>query len=758
MMLGSKEILNSPSLHSKNVEDFKNVRFEQGRFMLSYLRPQNILVVLAALALFFYLYNEAQAVDPIKHEQYSRELRQLRELDAIVNQDLTRARFEFLTSYHSLATELADLHQIHNNLERIPTFIDRTGQIEIRQALENYGDALTEKESLVKEFKREDEIFKSYLRSFPPALTSLVGNISMRGGQEQLVTDVNFLLQYILFYNLMPNEEIVPEMNAHMNKMLANKDKYDLSVTEMGGDITVVINQARIIIERKNQMDALLNKMISAPTSQKSDELLKVYDLHYERARQTASFYRQCLYLVSLLLLTYISITIILQLKNSAIAVSIAKDKMEAAFDAMREAEKKYRGIFENATNGIYQATANSGRRYLTSNPALARIYGYESPHEFMMDLFQMESPLYVDANRRTELIKLLQEQETVSEFESQVHHKNGQVIWISENVRAVRDDEGQLMHYEGIVQDITERKKAEKVLAEYNQRLEQQVKRRTAQLAQAYREISDLNQRLKVENMRLGGELEVSRQLQRMLLPSPQELQQVKGLEIAGYMEPADEVGGDYYDILQHNGRIKIGIGDVTGHGLESGVVMLMTQAAVRTLLISGENDPARFLSILNRMIYDNVQRLQSDKSLSLALLDYSPLPVKMGRRGGALRLSGQHEELILLRKGGQVELIDTMDLGFPIGLDEDIDGLVDEQVIRLNQGDGVVLYTDGITEAENMDEEEYGLERLCTVLSDHWHQPAEAIKKAVIEDVREHIGKQKVYDDITLLVLKQK
>ncbi|HEY9301714.1 MAG TPA: GAF domain-containing protein, partial [Phormidium sp.] len=120
---------------------------------------------------------------------------------------------------------------------------------------------------------------------------------------------------------------------------------------------------------------------------------------------------------------------------------------------------------------------------------------------------------------------------------------------------------------------------------AQLYQTLEDKVKQRTAQLAQANEEISDLNDKLKAENIRLSAELEVTKRLQQMILPKQSEVDAIEGLEIAGFMEPADEVGGDYYDVLQHDGKVKISIGDVTGHGLESGVVMLMTQTAVRTL-----------------------------------------------------------------------------------------------------------------------------------------------------------------------------
>ena len=267
--------------------------------------------------------------------------------------------------------------------------------------------------------------------------------------------------------------------------------------------------------------------------------------------------------------------------------------------------------------------------------------------------------------------------------------------------------------------------------------------------LVGANQKITVLNERLKSENMRMSAELDVTRKIQQMLLPKDRELKEVIGLDIAGFMEAAEEVGGDYYDVLQHKGRVKIGIGDVTGHGLESGVLMIMVQTAVRTLLTYNEPDPVKFLSAINSVIYDNLQRMKSDKNASLALLDYQQ---------GMLKLSGQHEEMIVVRCNGSVERFDTIDLGFPIGLDADIAEFVAEKIVHLHSGDVVVLYTDGITEAENMDKLHYGLDRLIEVIEINWQRSAAEIRHAVIKDVRSHIGEQKVFDDITLLVLKQK
>ncbi|MDX2270448.1 MAG: SpoIIE family protein phosphatase [Cyanobacteriota bacterium] len=282
-----------------------------------------------------------------------------------------------------------------------------------------------------------------------------------------------------------------------------------------------------------------------------------------------------------------------------------------------------------------------------------------------------------------------------------------------------------------------------------YAHDLETKVTQRTHELQIANAEISNLYERLKEENLRMGSELEVTRKLQQLILPKEAELERIPGLDIAGFMEPANEVGGDYYDVLQHNGRVKIGIGDVTGHGLESGMVMIMTQMAVRTLLKSNETDSRQFINILNQAMYDNIQRMGSDKNLTLALLDYYDK---------SLTLTGQHEEMIVVRTNGDVERIDTIDLGFPVGLESEIKDFIFKTELTLEVGDVVVLYTDGVTEAENPHGELYGLERLCRIVQQYKQESAAAIRQAVIEDVRGHIGTQKVFDDITLLVLKQK
>ncbi|MCL6432739.1 MAG: PAS domain S-box protein [Leptolyngbyaceae cyanobacterium HOT.MB2.61] len=137
---------------------------------------------------------------------------------------------------------------------------------------------------------------------------------------------------------------------------------------------------------------------------------------------------------------------------------------------ALREAEERYRSIFENAVVGIYQ-TAPDGR-YLSVNPTLARMHGYESPAEMVQALTDIAQQLYVNRDRWEEFKQLLTENETITDFEAQVYRKDGSIIWVSENARTVRDRDGNVLYYEGSSIDITERKQAEQSLRNSEERL----------------------------------------------------------------------------------------------------------------------------------------------------------------------------------------------------------------------------------------------------------------------------------------------
>ncbi len=142
------------------------------------------------------------------------------------------------------------------------------------------------------------------------------------------------------------------------------------------------------------------------------------------------------------------------------------QDDMERA---LREAEEKYRHIFENATEGIFQASITG--RFTSANPALARLHGYDSPSELIEAIDSIRDQLFRDPGRHSELIRLLLDRDAVTNFEARMRRKDGSEQWVSMNVRAFRNDEGRIIFYEGTMEDITQRKEGERALAESEER-----------------------------------------------------------------------------------------------------------------------------------------------------------------------------------------------------------------------------------------------------------------------------------------------
>jgi PAS domain S-box-containing protein len=132
-------------------------------------------------------------------------------------------------------------------------------------------------------------------------------------------------------------------------------------------------------------------------------------------------------------------------------------------YNALIDEKDNYCGIFDHLMEGVFRTTPDG--HYLLANVALARIYGYDSPLELMASIKDIAHRLYVEPGRREEFIRLMQEHNTLSGFESKIYRKDGTIIWISENCRAVRGEQGPLLYYEGTVEDITQQRQMEQEL-----------------------------------------------------------------------------------------------------------------------------------------------------------------------------------------------------------------------------------------------------------------------------------------------------
>ena len=417
-----------------------------------------------------------------------------------------------------------------------------------------------------------------------------------------------------------------------------------------------------------------------------------------------------------------------------AIVTSLVDRRFSAQSLELHQSEQRYRQLVDSAQVILWRAGSDStGFSYI--NQEAENLLGYPVQEWTRTPTFWIDHVHPDDRALAESCCRAVADNLGPKRFEHRMTASDGKVIWLRTSVREVSGD-GQSKGIAGVMTDITDRKLAQEAA-------EQASRTKSELLA----EINGLHDQLKREVTRMGAELEITQRLQQMMLPREEDMRKIAGLDISGSMQPASEVGGDYYDVVCQDGGVLFVIGDVTGHGLESGVIAIMVQTVLRTLLASGRYESRKFLNVLNRVIFDNVRRMRCDRNLTLSLLHYEDKLVA---------ISGQHEEVLLVRGNGVLERHDTLNLGFPLGLEEDISSFLGEAKVPFQSGDVLVAYTDGITEATNCAGVAFGIERLCAAVMTSHGEPADAIREAVLHSLRKYIGNQPLLDDISLLVIK--
>mgnify|MGYP002400287461 CR=1 FL=1 len=245
----------------------------------------------------------------------------------------------------------------------------------------------------------------------------------------------------------------------------------------------------------------------------------------------------------------------------------------------------------------------------------------------------------------------------------------------------------------------------------------------------------------------RLDQELKIASQIQRKLLPHG--VPAIPGLELYGWMYAAKEVGGDYYDfVLDPSGKsLFFCVGDVSGKGVPAGLVMASARSALRSLVERGTRSTLEIVLSLNRLLCSD---LDQEMFLSFVLMRYDA-------PSGEIQFCGAgHENLLIWRHARQdIEVQKTG--GMVLGLTTRAEEQFVERRLDLAPGDGLVLYTDGVTEALNEQREQFTLERLVETARRHAHQSPKPALHAVLGDVLRFKGRATQRDDITLLVVKR-
>jgi PAS domain S-box-containing protein len=384
--------------------------------------------------------------------------------------------------------------------------------------------------------------------------------------------------------------------------------------------------------------------------------------------------------------------------------------------EKIRESEQLFRSIFENAQIGISVFNVPAGQFH--TNEALHEMLG--CTHEDLSSVEKWDLIVHPDdrASGAERYAQLFEGQRNVDEFTQRFIRRDGEIVTASGRFTMIRDGEGKPKYIIALHEDITERVKAETELREAHETLARQL-------------------------LAINQELEMARQIQLAILPS--DTPRIHGLDISARYIPMSAVAGDFYDfIVIDDKHVGILIADVSGHGLPSALVASMLQSALAAQSMHASN-PAQVLSGLNRALCNKFRS-------HFVTAAYLFLDMK----DGIAKYAGAGHPPLLHRhkmSGGATELEEN---GFPLGVS--CDARYSATTVTLEPGDRILLYTDGIVEAQNPSGDEFGMKRLTSILEETSAfttcQVADAVLHQIARWTEQSPGEGQA-DDITLLAV---
>jgi serine phosphatase RsbU (regulator of sigma subunit) len=269
-----------------------------------------------------------------------------------------------------------------------------------------------------------------------------------------------------------------------------------------------------------------------------------------------------------------------------------------------------------------------------------------------------------------------------------------------------------------------------------------QELKRTNEELEETVEELNAANSTLQRTRDALWTEMELAHKLQTVLLP---EKPTIKGYDVAAFVETTETVGGDYFDVIHVDDRDWFLIGDVSGHGVNSGLIMMMVQTSIHVALSQNPSmEPSQLLSIINQTIHRNIFKLGEKR--------YMTLTVFACYDHGRFVFSGAHLPLICYKKEtGTLEITETT--GAWIGIIDDVEGMNTDTDFTLDEGDTLLLYTDGITESLKKNGDFFTEKDLGDIFAGLAYNSS----KEIVNGIRREMGKLVFDDDVTIFVIKR-
>jgi sigma-B regulation protein RsbU (phosphoserine phosphatase) len=374
-----------------------------------------------------------------------------------------------------------------------------------------------------------------------------------------------------------------------------------------------------------------------------------------------------------------------------------------------KQAEEKnlrLAAIVESSDDAIVGKTMDG---IITSwNRGAEKIFGYSEGEVLGKSITMLIPAEYVD--EVLQIHERIRRGEHIEHFETVRRRKDGELIHMSLTYSPIMDVQGIVVAVSTIGRNITEQKKAARAL---------------------------------LDNARIKRELEIAKEIQQSFLPTcPREL---PGMLTACRLVPATHVGGDYYDFFSlEAGIVDVAIADVTGHSIGSSLLMSMTRSVLHAK-VSASRSPGKLLAAVNDLLHDDLSRAELQLSMFYARLDTENRTLAYANAGHS------HPLLFRSREGVSIELDAD---GLLMGVKTDV--CFEEKITRMEAGDILVLYTDGVTEAENAEGEFFGTGRLCGVIAEQCGRHPEEIMAAIFQELTAFAGAKPLLDDVAMTIFK--
>ncbi|MFZ3170735.1 MAG: SpoIIE family protein phosphatase [Carboxydocellales bacterium] len=386
----------------------------------------------------------------------------------------------------------------------------------------------------------------------------------------------------------------------------------------------------------------------------------------------------------------------------------LVEEALHKSKKEFRESEQTLRAMFRYAAVGIIHADLSG--RLLKANKKFHEILGYSrenirnmkfqditDPDDMHSDLKQMQSLLAGDIS--------------MFSLEQRNYHKDGSIIWVNLTVSLVRDSMNSPKYFIGIIEDISERRRADEILSE--------------------------------NNRRINKELKLANSIQASLFPI--NLPLISGATLAATTLVANEVGGDYCDLfITRKKKLGIAIGDVMGKGIPAALFVAMTYAYVRNFAVETES-PSSILNKVNNVLYAPLESNQQFLTLFYAIYDPTSKVLSYAN-------AGHNPPILYCAATGETQTLTVR--SFYIGGREQTD--YKEGSINLNPGDILLFYTDGLKEGKNPDGEQFGMERIENLIKASYMQDPASIQDIIINEFNDFLLGEPPYDDVTMVIIK--